>query len=103
MGLFSFLGLFDKTKDALRRGAIIIDVRTPQEFDMGHIPEAMHIPVDRIRMQSERLKAMKRPIVLCCNSGARSGKALVFLKAEGLKDVYNGGNWQHLLKIMHRL
>lgn len=97
------MGLANKTKDALRRGAIIIDVRTPQEFDMGHIPEAIHIPVDRIRMNASRIKEMKRPVILCCNSGARSGKALVYLKAEGVREVYNGGSWEQLLKMIHKL
>ena len=61
MGLLSFLGFGSgKIKEALKKGAMVIDVRTPQEFDRGHIPEAIHIPVDRIRIQAPRIKAMNR-------------------------------------------
>lgn len=97
------MGLDTKTKEALRKGAVIIDVRTAQEYDLGHIPGAINIPVDRIIANAERIKAMRRPVVLCCNSGTRSGLALKHLKVNGIKEVYNGGNWGHVLKIIHRL
>jgi phage shock protein E len=101
MGLFSFLGLGSGSiKNALKIGAIIIDVRTASEYDNGHIPDAFHIPVDRIKINAERLKESKLPIILCCNSGHRSGQAMQLLKAKGLKEVYNGGNWEKLLRLM---
>jgi phage shock protein E len=101
MGLFSFLGFGKHTlKNALRKGAIIVDVRTGPEFDSGHIPEAFHIPVDRIRLSADRLGEAKRPIIVCCNSGHRSGDAVQILKAKGIKEVYNGGNWEKLLQLL---
>ena len=73
MGLFSFLRLGSgKIKNALQKGAIIIDVRTAQEYDRGHIPDAFNIPVDRIKVSIERIKASKLPVVVCCNTGERS-------------------------------
>lgn len=104
MGLLSFLGLGSgKIKNALRQGAIIIDVRSGTEYDRGHVPDAFNIPVDRIKASADRLKEAKRPVILCCNSGERSRKAAEALKAKGLKDVYNGGNWESLLKLMQSL
>lgn len=104
MGLFSFLRPGSgKIKNALRKGAIIIDVRTPQEYDRGHIPDAFNIPVDRIKVSMERIKASKFPVIVCCNSGDRSSTALQYLKAAGVKEVYNGGNWQQVLKIIESL
>jgi rhodanese-related sulfurtransferase len=104
MGLLSFLGLGNnKIKNALRRGAIIIDVRTATEYDNGHIPDAFHIPADRIKANAERLKEAKLPIVVCCNSGERSSTAVQVLKAKGIKEVYNGGNWEELLRMMKNL
>lgn len=104
MGFFSFLGLGSgKIKNAIRKGAIIIDVRTATEYDSGHIPDAFHIPVDRIKANAARLKESKLPIVLCCNSGDRSNTALQLLKAKGVKEVYNGGNWESLLRMMKTL
>jgi phage shock protein E len=104
MGLLSFLGIGKgKLKNALRKGAIIIDVRTGIEYDRGHVPDAFNIPVDRIKISADRLKETKRPVILCCNSGERSSTALQQLKAKGVKNVYNGGNWENLLKIMQSL
>jgi phage shock protein E len=104
MGLFSFLRPGSgKIKNALRKGAIIIDVRTPQEYDRGHIPDAFNIPVDRIKVSIERIKASRLPVIVCCNSGDRSSTALQYLKAAGVKEVYNGGNWQQVLKIIESL
>lgn len=104
MGFLSFLGLGSgNIKNALRKGAIIIDVRTATEYDNGHIPDAFHIPVDRIKANAERLKESKLPIVLCCSSGDRSSTALQILKDKGVKDVYNGGNWETLLRLIKNL
>ncbi len=104
MGLLSFFGFgAGKIKDAIKRGAIIIDVRTGTEYDRGHVPDAFNIPADRIIASAERLKAANLPIILCCNSGARSSKALQQLKAKGLKDVYNGGSWENIVKLMQNL
>lgn len=104
MGLLSFLGLGgSKLKEALRKGAIVIDVRTPQEFDGGKVPESINIPVDRIAANAERIKNMNRPVVFCCASGSRSSNAASIMKQKGLKDVYNGGSWTNVLKILNEL
>ena len=104
MGLLSFLNFGSGSlKSALRKGAIIIDVRTGTEFDRGHVPDAFNIPVDRIRASALRLKETNKPVVLCCNSGERSSTALQILKAKGLKKVYNGGSWETVVKLMQRL
>ena len=52
---------------------------------------------------AQRLKEAKLPVVLCCNSGARSRNAVQQLKAKGLKEVYNGGSWENVLKLMQSL
>lgn len=104
MGLLSFLGFGSgRIKNALRKGAIIIDVRSGTEYDRGHVPDAFNIPVDRIKASAGRLKESKMPVVICCNTGERSKKALQILKASGLKDVYDGGNWESVLKLMQKL
>jgi phage shock protein E len=104
MSLLSFLGFgSSKVKDALRKGAIVIDVRTPQEFDQGKVPESINIPIDRIAANAERIKGMNRPAVFCCASGMRSGNAVNIMKGKGLKEVYNGGSWYDVLKILKKL
>lgn len=105
MGLLSILGFGSGAlKEALRKGAVIIDVRTAAEFDRGHIADALNIPVDRVGTFSERIKSMNRPVIFCCNSGARSSMAKQYLLAKGMREnVYNGGNWERLLKIVQSL
>ena len=66
MSLFSILGIGNgKIKDALRRGAIIIDIRTAAEFDRGKVPESINIPVDRININFRRIVQMSGPIIIC--------------------------------------
>lgn len=101
MGIFSFLG--GGIKGALRKGAIIIDVRTGTEYDLGHVPDAFNIPVDRLRASADRLRESNKPVIVCCNSGERSATAMQILKAKGVKKVYNGGNWEKLLKTVQSL
>ena len=101
MSFFSDLFGGGKIKSALHKGAIIIDVRTGTEYDRGHVPDAFNIPVDRIQASAERLKETKRPVIICCNTGERSSQAVQALKAKGVKEVYNAGNWEKLLKIMN--
>lgn len=99
MGLFSFLQPGRRSiKTVFQKGAIIIDVRTPQEYDRGHIPDAFNIPVDRIKASSNRIKASNVPVIVCCNNGERSSIAFQFLKSAGIKEVYKGGNWEKLLE-----
>ena len=104
MEFLSFFGFGgSKIKEALRNGAIIIDVRTANEFDMGKVPGSINIPVDRIAINAARIKAMNKPIIFCCNSGVRSSAATRIMKEAGLKEVYNGGSWERVLKIVNKL
>jgi len=101
----SFLsGLFGSGKQqihqALKKGAVIIDVRTAQEFDQGHPRNAINIPLDRLSAHADRIKDMGRPVLVCCHSGSRSQQALQVLKAKGLKEIYNAGGWEKLARII---
>ncbi len=73
--------------------ATIIDVRTPGEFCMGCVEGAINIPLDQVPHKIEEFKNMKKPVVVCCASGARSGQAVQFLEANGVENIYNGGGW----------
>lgn len=102
--MFSFLGFGkNKIKKALQNGAVVIDVRTPHKFDQGKVPGSVNIPVDRIQPGIERIKAMKKPVVVCCASGLRSSVAKNMLKSAGVDEVYNGGSWGSVLKIRNKI
>jgi rhodanese-related sulfurtransferase len=99
MGFLSFFGLDDKITKAINRGAIVIDVRPAHAFDQnGRVPGSLNIPLDRIPINLERLKDIKRPIIICCAFGQDCDKAAAILRQNGITNVYNGGNWQSVFK-----
>lgn len=72
----------------------IIDVRTENEFNNGHISNSINIPVNEVPNLVDKFKEMPKPIILCCASGARSGMATEYLTKFGVEEVYNGGSWK---------
>lgn len=94
--MFSFLkkilGPGTDYKALIAAGAVIIDVRSPQEFDRGHIQGSKNIPVNIIQREITAIKKWNKPVITVCQSGARSGMAKSALKAAGV-EVYNGGSW----------
>ncbi len=76
----------------------IIDVRTEEEFSEGNVNQSVNIPLHEIPGRIEELKEMQ-PMVLCCRSGQRSGRAMEFLKSQGLEEVYNGGGWLEVVAL----
>jgi phage shock protein E len=99
MSLLSILGIGNgKIKEALKRGTVI-DVRTASDFDQGKVRTSINIPTDRISINLQRIRQMRKPIVICSNSDSESEKVIGFLKASGLKEIYNGGPWTRVLKI----
>ena len=89
------LGSNTDVKEMLANGAAIIDVRTPGEFQGGHVPNSINIPLNEIEEKVSEIQAMGKPIVLCCASGGRSGQATGFLQSEGI-DCENGGGWMQV-------
>jgi len=82
----------------LNEGAIIIDVRTPQEFDRGHVKGSKNVPLDSLQNRFEEIRSLNKPIITVFQSGMRSGTAKSFLQGKGLK-VINGGSWANLNKV----
>lgn len=97
MGLLSFLFGCNsyKIKKYIKRGAIILDVRTKDEYKSGAIEGSKHIPLDDLRNHVDDLKELDKPIVVCCASGVRSAKAAKYLNLNNI-DAINGGGWKSL-------
>ncbi|AOW22063.1 rhodanese-like domain-containing protein [Urechidicola croceus] len=85
----------DEIQEYLKKGAVVIDVRTVAEYADGHVEGSHNIVLDTIPHNVEKIKAFGKPIIAVCRSGARSGSATQFLNDEGL-DVINGGPWQNV-------
>jgi phage shock protein E len=81
--------------EAAKRGAIIIDVRSPQEYQGKHVKGAINIPVEKIDLLYSRIPTGKE-IIVYCHSGSRSAIAAEYLKHQGrvVYDVATQGEWE---------
>lgn len=77
------------------KSAIILDVRTEQEYNEGHIRNSINIPLDKLNDSVFSLQK-KEAIVIVCRSGKRSKEAKTFLTYQGFINVYDGGKWENL-------
>ena len=69
-------------------GAVILDVRAPEEFLTGHLPNARNIPLSDLDRRVGELPAGK-PVLVCCASGGTSGRATTLLRRGGRDDVFS--------------
>ena len=98
MGLLSMLGLGGKSesvKEFMEKGAVILDVRSPGEFQTGHIKGSKNIPLNIISSKINDIKKLNKPVIACCASGMRSAQATSILKSNGINAI-NGGGWSSL-------
>ena len=81
-------------RQAVANGAVLVDVRTPDEFSQGHIEGARNIPVGDVRNRATELPKDKT-IIVYCRSGHRAGEAQKTLASMGYQARNLGGmsNW----------
>ncbi len=87
--------------ELMGRGAQIIDVRTPGEYQNGHIHGSINIPLDTLQKNLSKIKK-DRPVITCCASGMRSLSAKSILAANGFTEAYNGGGWASLQQKLNK-
>lgn len=95
MGIFNLFGgstSVDLVEQYLEKGAVVIDVRTIEEFEEGHVQGSKNIPLNTIGSHLQEIAGLNKPVITCCRSGARSGSAATILKQHGI-DAINGGPW----------
>ncbi len=85
----------ENLENIIAEGALLIDVRTPGEFENGHVEGSLNIPLDEIGKAMSWLQK-DVPAVVICETGSRSAMAMKILKANGFEKVYNGGSWNSL-------
>ena len=78
-------------RDKIKTGALVVDVRTPAEFESGAYKGAINIPLDQVEERLADFGDRKHAIVVYCRSGNRSGRAKAILEKNGFVDVTNGG------------
>lgn len=71
--------------------AVLLDVRTGEEYDEGHIPGSRNLDVSSIHTAPEMIADKQTPIFVYCRSGARSSRAVAALKNMGYSGVTDIG------------
>lgn len=93
-GALALRGSFVTPAEARRLvggGALLLDVRSRAEFDGGHLPGAINVPVDELATRLPEVGPTGRSIVTYCASGVRSARAGRILRQAGFRSVHNLG------------
>ena len=95
MGFFDFLKGPDINQGVKEYnatdGAVLLDVRTPDEYRQGHIPGSKNLPLQSIDKVERMIENKATPIFVHCLSGARSRQAAAVLQQMGYTNVKNIG------------
>ena len=73
------------------QGAVLLDVRTQQEYAAGHIPGSQNLPLGQLKTMETQIPKKDTPIFVYCYSGARSSQGAALLKQMGYQHVKNIG------------
>ena len=81
---------FEELKNKINQGALLIDVRSKQEYQEGHLPGAINIPEYEIvkRVQRE-IPRKNQLIVVYCQYGGRSRNVYTIMRKMGYSNIYN--------------
>ncbi len=85
----------EKGWQLIEQGALVVDVRTPQEYAEGHLDNAVNFPLSDLDKHFKDIDKDK-VIVLYCRSGNRSGKAYQYLQSQGFTQLHNAGGFAEL-------
>ena len=81
----------------IESGALLIDVRSDEEFNKDHLEGALHIEWNKIDALIAAIGSNKqRPVVLYCRTGNRVGKSIAVLESVGYTNIYNATGLQAL-------
>jgi rhodanese-related sulfurtransferase len=82
--------------ELVKRGALLLDVRTPSEFASGHIDGAENIPLQELGGRLSEIPSKDSDVIVYCRSGHRSSQAKAMLEKAGFSKVHDLGgmnNW----------
>jgi phage shock protein E len=91
--LFVFSGDLSgrEAKHLVADGALLLDVRSPEEYAAGHLEGALNVPVQVLASRLGELGAHDRAVVVYCRSGHRSANAAAILREAGFTAVHDLG------------
>ena len=95
MGIFDFFKQPDINQGVQEyknaAGAVLLDVRTPQEYLEGHVPGSQNVPLQQLDKVEEVTENKDTVLYVYCRSGARSRQAVSLLNHMGYTNVHNIG------------
>jgi len=97
--VYRYQTLDDGLDQLIKKGAVILDVRTQKEYKMEHIEGSVNISLGTISEKYTELDRNKTYITVCSH-GLRSVKAETILKERGFRNVHNGGAWSDLQRLI---
>ncbi len=72
-----------------RKGAVVVDIRSAEDFATAHIIDAVNIPRAELDQAAQRLRKHKgKPVLVCCATGTSSAAAVRQLRANGFEQVH---------------
>ena len=91
----------EAAKKLIASGALVLDVRTPDEYAAGHLDSALNVPVDTVTDRLPQIESLtqsdkSKPIVVYCEKGGRAARAKQTLEQAGYTNVVNGGGYNDL-------
>jgi phage shock protein E len=91
-----------EAREHLKRGALVVDVRTVEEFKVKHLTNAINIPLDEVTAKFPAAVTNNKSalVLLHCRSGRRSGIAETELRKLGYTNVFNMGSFEQAQKIL---
>ena len=106
MGFFDFLKGPDISQGVKEYqatpGAVLLDVRTLEEYREGHIPGSKNVPLQSLDKATSLVNNQDTPVFVYCHSGARSSQAVSALRRMGYTNVKNiGGIAAYAGKVEH--
>ncbi|MCU0789255.1 MAG: rhodanese-like domain-containing protein [Verrucomicrobia bacterium] len=85
----------EQARDFVRAGAVVVDVRTVEEFAAEHLPAAVNLPLSSLESRiTDEVPDKSAVILLHCRSGARSSAAEKKLRKLGYAQAHNIGSYQ---------
>jgi phage shock protein E len=91
----------ETAREWLKKGAVVVDVRSEAEYQQRHLPGAINLPLGQLRKAISRHAPNKeQAILLHCLSGGRSGIGKALLRNNGYHNVFNLGSYGRAEKIL---
>ena len=84
-----WIGVYELATLTQEKGLVIIDLRTPHEFEKGHLPGALNVPIEDLRYRGSLLDVYKdKPILLYCRTVNKTARAIRIIKDRGFKSLF---------------